>query len=211
MIFLSAGHYPAKPGASFNGRIEHAEAVRWVNRIAEVIGDACPVGIVPTGPLAIYKRDVTGIVKGPAGRPVIIGGKIDWINRQHIHTPAAILAEIHFNSDPSHAGKGSETLYCPGSQNGRRAAQMIQDAIGGLFSPNRGAKEGWYRMDRPGHSDYIGDIEGDEVVDALLLDTLPVSVIIEPLFIHETERLDQWWMTGCAAIAEVLMKFAATK
>ena len=31
MIFLSAGHYPSRPGAGFEGFFEHDEAMLWAD------------------------------------------------------------------------------------------------------------------------------------------------------------------------------------
>lgn len=187
MIVLSAGHHPQATGASYNGRIEHEEAVRWVGRIASLLAPSHVVNIVPTGTLE---------------------QKVACINRWHQQTPVSIAVEIHFNSDPQHAGRGSETLYCPGSRGGLAAAKIMQDSLGPIFPPSRGVKEGWYRMDKPGHIDYPGDTDGDEKIDYFLKTTLPVSLIVEPEFIHRATEIDSFWVVGCEVIADALKVIA---
>ena len=164
MILIGAGHYPESPGACFpvdnRSWCEHAEAVRWVTAIAHHLHLLEPVVIYPTG---------------------LLPRKVAFINEQ---TPT-LAVEIHFNSDPSGRGHGSETLYCPDSGKGRVIANIVQGALGSLLPPNRGAKEGWYKMDKPGHLDYPGDVEGDEKPDYFLKNTICPALIIEPAFIHD--------------------------
>ena len=50
MIFISAGHYPSKPGACFDSFCEHDETVIWAQAIAGALeGEAA---FVPPGPVA---------------------------------------------------------------------------------------------------------------------------------------------------------------
>lgn len=181
MLILSAGHYPNARGACFGDFCEHDEAVRWVSTIVHHINYRIGVLITPS---------------------LDLSGKVKWINSQN---SPALAVEIHFNSDPKHKGRGSETLYCPGSEKGRLVASAVQNAIAPLLKPNRGIKEGWYRMDRPGHEDYPGDIEGDEKPDYFLKATKCPALIIEPEFIHNREVIESMRETACEAIAEVLV------
>lgn len=165
MILLSAGHHPGDKGAvkfddnSFN---EYDEARKWVVALG---GELSLLGLryhsVPTGALS---------------------SKIKYIN--NFDEPVLMALEIHFNSAANYRAVGSETLYCPGSVKGKEYATKIQDAMAKVFKPSRGVKEGWYRQDKPGHVDYAGDVEGDEKKDAFLSQTKPVSLILEPEFIH---------------------------
>lgn len=134
MIFISAGHYPARPGAKWERFIEHDEAVVWQQMLCELLGDDCievPVGIL---------RD-----------------KVNFINERSMNGDIAI--EIHFNaardSNNNPIGRGCETLYYPGSEKGKHIAQLCQDALALVFPPSRGVKEGWYRMDPSRGADFF--------------------------------------------------------
>lgn len=125
MIFISAGHYPAAPGATFERFIEHDEAVLWADLMADQLGEAAT--LVPTG---------------------VLQTKVAFINSRLLNGDVAI--EIHFNSaiaDGKHVGRGCETLYYPGSEPGEHIATLCQEALALVFPPSRGVKEGWYRMD----------------------------------------------------------------
>lgn len=119
MLFLSAGHHPAAPGAAWRGLIEHTEAVRWVAELAQRLPAA---RVVP---------------------PSELGAKIRWINTRA--QPSDLAIEIHFNAaNPS--VRGSETLYNPGSGRGAVLAVDAQAALAKHFSPSRGIKPGWYQQ-----------------------------------------------------------------
>jgi len=185
LILLSAGHYPQAPGACNPSWCEHEEAQRWVWALAHILREQTHIQFVPTGTLT---------------------QKVKWING-YKGEPITIAAEIHFNSDPTSQGKGSETLYCPGSVNGKKAAELVQWHLGTLMVPNRGAKEGWYRMDKPGHIDYPGDIEGDEKPDYFLKATRPAAIILEPEFIHNAEKIQSNRNDACQLIARGLTDY----
>lgn len=185
MIALSAGHYPEKPGACWPPEsarwCEHDLAVHWVDQVALIVRQQVSVQVVPPGWL---------------------GDKVRFINA----LPACKLAvEVHFNSNASAKARGSETLFCPGSNRGARAAEAVQRLIGVVFPPDRGAKPGWHRMDRPGHVDYVGDVEGDEHVDYFLAKTQPVALIVEPEFIFNVKTLQDLELSGCRALAEGIL------
>ena len=182
MILLSAGHYPASPGACAFDWCEHEEAKRWVSRIVLLVRQQTHVDVVTTGPL---------------------GKKIKWING-YSREVVDLVVEIHFNSNVN--AKGCETLYCPGSAKGKQAAQIVQDALAPIFPPSRGIKEGWYRADKPGHKDYEGDVEGDEKLIAFLSQTNPVALILEPDFISQRARIEANRQIACENIAVALIK-----
>lgn len=186
MLLLSAGHYPKEPGACYpmdnRSWCEHEQAVKWMYRIGHYARDYTMVDFVPQ---------------------VWLGDKVRWINE---HNPKADLAvEIHFNSNAGGRSKGSETLYCPRSMKGGLAARIVQEAISSILPPNRGTKEGWYRMDMPGHVDYPGDIEGDEKVDYFLKKTDPVALILEPEFIYNRSTIEAVREVACDVIAKALV------
>jgi hypothetical protein len=205
MIILSAGHFPADPGACYPHDnphwCEHAEAEEWVNRIAPLVRQQMKVGVVPTGPLAIWS---------PPGRysRTLVGGKVFWINEQCRRNDVKLAVELHFNSDTSKRQRGCETLYCPGSAKGEVAAQIVQGAMAGLFPPSRGAKEGWHRMDHPGHVDYPGDVDGDEKIDFFLKATHCTALIIEPEFIYNRQTIESNRRAACEVIAAALIEAA---
>lgn len=180
LILLSAGHHPLARGASFGDFNEYDEAREWVDALVANMSDRAAVLRVPTGPLT---------------------EKVKWINDSN----ASLAIEIHFNSDPGHKGMGSETLYCPGSAKGKQLAEEIQQELGAIFHPSRGAKEGWYRMDKPGHEDYPGDIDGDEMPDYFLKYTNCPAILIEPEFIHNKTVIQGYREWACARLADVLI------
>lgn len=194
MILIGAGHYPAEPGAIFpepvngilqpNAFFEHEVAAAWVPLIADEIKRYVPVGIVPQAWL---------------------GDKVRMINSYVGIEPVYLAAELHFNSDPARKGRGCETLYCPGSKKGQRAAETVQRYLGTLITPDRGVKEGWYRMDKPGHIDYPGDVDGDEKPDYYLKATNMTALIIEPEFLHNRVTIEKLKNAACKAIAQALV------
>lgn len=185
MILVSAGHHaPGDPGACFESFCEHAEAMSWARAlVAYLRDDGIDAAMVPAGPL---KK------------------KVEYINS---YLPT-LAVEIHFNSaknaEGRHIGRGCETLYHPKSPAGRIAAQAMHDALAPIFPPGRGAKEGWYRMDKPGHVDYVGDVDGDEKIDYFLAATHCPAVIVEPQFIHLKTHIRVHAMEGCRALAECI-------
>lgn len=180
MIALSAGHNRKQKGACWEGHCEHEEAQRWVDLIyAEVFAEV-PVILVPGGTL----KDKVSFINGLSNCDVAV--------------------EIHFNAAGGR-GDGSETLYCPGSVRGRRIAGVVQTAVASVMTPDRGVKEGWYRMDRPGVKDYEGDVEGDEKPDYFLVQTRCPAVILEPEFIHNQTVINQFRDLTCEKIARALI------
>lgn len=167
MIFVSAGHYPASPGAKHQRFIEHDEAVLWANGIAESLGK--------------------NAFKVPSG---ILRTKIEYINARIWKNDIAI--EIHFNSCRDLKGEGSETLYLPGHRPGKRLACDIQDSLVGVFAPDRGANEGWYRDDESRGPDFF------------LAKTKCTSIIVMPEFVHNDEKIIGNREKGIQAIAEAL-------
>jgi hypothetical protein len=183
MIFLSAGHHVGAQGARWNGFTEWMEARQWVHTIHQMI---------PTGRSIVV----------PSG---LLRQKVDFINSKAKDDDIAI--EVHFNSavvNGRHVGTGCETLYYPGSVKGRKVSEAIQNALVPVFPPDRGVKEGWFRMDRPGTVDYDGDVDGDEKIDYFLEKTVCPAVILEPEFIHHTPLLMDNRQAGCVAIAGAL-------
>lgn len=186
MIHISAGHFPERPGACFGTFCEHNEAMHWAILIVEhLTQQGCGAVVVPTGPL---KK------------------KIEFINGSN----PQLAVEIHFNSfkiwedanrdglitddELHHAGRGCETLYYPESQKGVVLAHNVQDALTEFFPPDRGIKEGWYRMNPKNGPDYF------------LEKTACPSIIVEPDFIHKKNKIQDRRRDACIAIAEAVIK-----
>lgn len=179
-VLVSAGHYPARPGASFGDFLEHHEAVIWRNHLVDLLG-----------------RDLARAV--PVGT---LRQKADWIHRH----PATLAVEIHFNDAQRwvdrdgdgvqdadewlRIGRGSETLYYPGSVLGLAAATVIQDALASVFPPDRGTKPGYYRMDPRRGPDFFLRLPGI------------VCLIVEPEFVRNAEAIRARQDAGVAALAE---------
>lgn len=134
MIFVSAGHHPAAPGAKYEHFIEHDEAVGWAKLLVDALdeqGLLVPVGVLKT--------------------------KVEFINTRSMAGDVAI--EIHFNAakdaEGNNVGRGCETLYYPGSTAGMALAECCQKALTKLFQPSRGVKEGWYHMNPAKGADFF--------------------------------------------------------
>ncbi len=158
MIFISAGHHPAAPGAKYDRFIEHDEATIWADKMAHKL--ALDSVLVPVGTLS---------------------QKVAYINARIMTGDVAI--EIHFNAardkDNNPVGRGCETLYYPGSEAGERLAIQCQGALALVFPPDRGVKEGWYRMDPERGADFF------------LARTKCPAVILEPDFVHRSDLIIQ--------------------
>lgn len=173
MIFISAGHHAKMPGASYDGFNEFDEATIWSDKLCGLLGDKAIQ--VPTG---------------------VLREKVDFIN--HRDPSRSIAVEIHFNaakdSDGNNIGKGCETLYYPGSVYGKQIATVVNNAMAEIFSPDRGAKEGYYRMNPKNGPDFF------------LAKTKCPAIIIEPEFIHRKKKIVENRTTACEALAEAFVR-----
>ena len=181
MILVSAGHYLQAQGASWNGHTEWPQAVLWRDL------------------LVTYLQDL-----GEKVPSVNLRDKVEYINAAN----AVCAVEIHFNSAKVggvHVGSGCETLYHPGSIRGQQLAFRAHRALQNNFSPDRGIKAGWYKMDRPGVVDYDGDVDGDETIDYFLRETHCPAIIIEPEFIHRWDLIEHHRARTCMEMAKELI------
>ena len=177
MILVSAGHHKKAQGARWGEFTEWKQATLWRDLIVRYLGDI-----------------------GVAVPSTLLRDKVEFINANQ----AVCAIEIHFNSakvDGHHVGRGCETLHYPGSTLGIELAKATHRAVSRHFFPNRGIKEGWYRMDRPGKVGYHGDVDGDETIDYFLKATHCPAVILEPDFIHRINTIEQGRATTCKDIA----------
>ncbi len=173
-IILSAGHNPKARGASAGNLTEHDVAMKLIPKVVKILKDTgLTVSFVPTGSLS---------------------AKIGNANIESIANGGNALAiELHFNGSSSPSAVGNETLCCPGSVKGKKAAEAFNtkfmELAGDLVKKNRGVKEGWYKMDKPGQVDYSGDVDGDENIDAWLKDTNCTALILEPCFMSQLQEI----------------------
>ena len=174
MIILSAGHNPKQPGACNDEFCEHEIATRWIQKIHDRIEDIYPVDIVPTGSLS---------------------KKVGWINKKK---NVDLALELHFNSNIP--AMGCEALYYPGSAKGRILAETLCNGFEkrNLLQPNRGAKEGYYQMDR------------SKPIDYFLRKTKATAVILEPDFIYQKQRILEAEEEACYTIADLLLDYIST-
>ena len=174
MIFVSAGHHPAAPGATHERFTEYDEAIIWAEKLVELLGDEGM--LVPTG---------------------VLQSKVDYINSRLINGDIAL--EIHFNAaadgDGNPVGRGSETLYYPGSAKGEALATAVQAALADVFPPDRGVKEGWYRMDPNRGPDFF------------LKRTKCPAVILEPEFVHRNDIIIEKRDEAVEKLAIVLSEY----
>lgn len=169
MILLSAGHYPDSKGATYRRFNEHDEAVLWVDLLAYNLREKTEVLIVPTGR---------------------IKHKVAWSNRWQ----ADLFVEIHFNASASGEGKGSTTLYYPGSVKGKKAANIVQHVLGKRFPPDHGVRPGYYR----------GDPKRGPL--AVLKDTNCPALILEPEFVYQYDDIRAKRVIACQELSGALLE-----
>ena len=171
MIFVSAGHHAIKPGASFDGFCEFDEAELWADLIVKNLGDLA--------------------LRVPSG---VLRDKIEYINNRD--PVKSIAIEVHFNAavdaEGKNIGRGCETLYYPGSKDGKVLAEYCNDALSLVFEPNRGIKQGWYRMNPKNGPDFF------------LAKTNCPAAIIEPEFIHHKQTIQENRKAACDYLSEAL-------
>lgn len=187
-ILLSAGHHPYKTGASWNGIREYDVTERWVNEIIKYLESKnVKVIRIPTGSLT---------------------GKVNTVNK-HARNEPSVAVELHFNSAGKTYVQGNETLHYPYSESGKQLATAYNSAFMGrarkFVVKDRGVKEGWYRMDRPGIVDFYGDEDGDEMPDYWLRKTVCTSLILEPCFMCQLPDIGDDWVQVAHAVADSLV------
>ncbi|MCK5787944.1 MAG: N-acetylmuramoyl-L-alanine amidase [Chlamydiia bacterium] len=184
IIVLSKAHYPEKAGASYKGVTEHKLSIKWIgdlHRMLMLLG--YDVRIAPVGGLT---------------------SKVEFINNLN----ADLALEIHFNGSSNPNVSGVETLYCPNSKKGKVLAQIVHEKYAPTMRcKDRGIKEGWYKMDRPGVEDYPGDIDGDEIADYFLRKTNCPAIILEPDFISQYDNINLKQELACSEIVKGINKY----
>jgi len=195
-VAVSAGHNPDAKGASYKEANEYDEAVLWQDKIIELLGSwdqgSPNIHFIP-------KRVDTGSLREKVKQINAIKG-VD------------IAIEVHFNAAGDPNISGCETLFYPGSSAGREAGKFVNKEIfSAMQVKNRGVKEGWYKMDRPGVIDFPGDVDGDENPDYFLAKTRCASLILEPDFIAQIENIQARREAACAGICSAMYTLADRK
>lgn len=176
VYILSPGHNSKAVGACSGKTCEFPNTKTWVTAVERALTAMNrSVEIITAAGLTEKVKQVNGFVAKHKGKK-------------------CLAVEVHFNAGGSPTTKGCETLYCPGSVKGKAIATAYQsDFIKriALATPNRGVKEGWYRMDVPGKVDFPGDVDGDEHKDYFLEKTACPALILEPCFITEVDTANK--------------------
>lgn len=183
MILVSAGHYEERQGASYEGVTEWLETSPWRDSLVRHLGEDIGVA-VPDGDLA---------------------SKVEFINS----SPTSACIEIHLNSAKNNygqnVGRGSESLFYPGSIHGEELSSVLQFQLARFSRPDRGTKMGYFNQDIPGQVDYENDIEGDEKILYFLRKTHAAACVIEPFFIQQFEEARRQREACCKAMANSLV------
>jgi len=188
VVAISIAHYPESPGAGYNNIYEHQTSKIWISALRNK--------------LKFFNIEVP---VAPIGN---LESKVEFINR----TDTDLCLEIHFNGSYNPKVSGVETLYCPGSIKGKKLAKVVHSYYAGVMGVrDRGVKEGWYRMDRPGFEDYPGDKDGDERKDYFLQYTHCPALILEPDFISQIANIRNKQDEACMSIARGIDDYLENK
>lgn len=178
-VAVSPGHNASKVGACHEGFCEYPETESWRDVLA----------------VALAAKGIEVFKVNPAG----LTAKVASINAMD----CAMAIEVHFNACGGCGASGTETLYYPGSVKGKAAAELVHVRLhAAMGNKDRGVKEGWYKMDRPGVVDFYGDEDGDEMPDYFLRKTNCTALIVEPEFVEYSERIQAKRGEACKAMAE---------
>ena len=122
-VFISAGHFPQRPGACWRGFCEYDEADKWVKEIG----------------LAMHEEFATQVPPGA------IKSKVEYIRARAV--PGDVVVEIHFGySVGEHpSGRGCIAMHTPYDEESRELARVCLRAVSRYFAPSLGVTEGWYR------------------------------------------------------------------
>jgi len=198
-VAVSAGHNPEAKGAKTRDPVdrnkfiaEYDETTVWQAELIKQLE-----GLKTDPNLYLQPKFVqTGGLKA----------KVEEINAMK----PDLAIEIHFNAGAKTGG--CETLYAPNSVTGLKWAKVIHTAMAiAMANKNRGVKEGWYKMDRPGIVDYDGDVDGDEKPDYFLMKTQCVALILEPEFMYKIDNIRKKPLITCVAIANAVLQIADQK
>jgi N-acetylmuramoyl-L-alanine amidase len=185
---ISAGHFKAAKGAGYHGVYEWDIAKIWQNTLGELL---------------LHRGHTVFFVPHKD-----LKGKVAAINNSFGKFDLAL--EIHFNAGGNDSTSGAEVLHYPGGKvtNIKTAANISKAIATAMKIPDRGAKEGWYKMDRPNIVDYSGDVNGDESIDYFLRATNCPALIVEPEFIHHAVKWSTSTITDCCQAVIDALEFS---
>ena len=186
MILVSAGHHPYGKGACYRNFCEYDEAKVWQSLLVNFIGSGAMA--VPTGVLKEKVKFMRQYPNATLAVEIHFNAAVRWVDKDG--------DGVYDEGEDEHMGRGSETLYYPGSKKGKAAAEHVQTTLGEIFKPNRGAKEGWYKMNPEFGPDYF------------LARTRCTALIIEPEFIHRSALIQVTRERACKALAKTLQEVA---
>lgn len=190
-VAISAGHYPEKQGAVWDGISEFDEAQIWQREICESLRQWA---IAKAVDVVVHETQWGGLRQ-----------KVAEINSQSCD----LAIEIHFNAGGTARTSGAEILIYPNSAGGMSIARrMMKPLAEAMETKSRGIKEGWYRMDRPHVIDFEGDVMGDEVIDYFLRETNCPALILEPEFMQQIENIRRLREAGIEAIVNAITSHA---
>lgn len=172
-VGITSAHYPEAPGASWEGQSEHPESNQWSR-------------------LLVAKLIALGIDHVWYNKIKSLKRKVNTLNEDKCD----LYIEIHFNACGGCGASGSETLYFPGSDKGKSAAEIMQKHLApAMGNTDRGAKPGWYQMDPSKGPDYF------------LKATNNTALIIEPEFIEHYLAIKDKREAGTSAIAAAINEY----
>jgi len=161
MLAISVGHHENAKGAIYKHYNEYELALLWSSLICRHLTKKFVV--------------VSGLLRNKTKRINVLG--------------CSMALEIHFNSELTKKAAGHEVLYYPGSSKGKMFADKINTVLSGYFKPDRGIKEGYYKLNK------------NNGVNFFLSNTKCPSIIIEPEFIFNIDEINKQDVACCKAIA----------
>lgn len=167
-VAVSPGHGAGSDvGACHEGFCEYPETEAWRDGLADAL--------LKKG-IEVFKVDAAGLTD-----------KVKSINAMDCQ----LAIEIHFNACGGCGASGAETLYYPGSVNGKAAAELVQAQLcAAMGNRDRGVKKGYYQMNPDKGPDYF------------LKATNCTALIVEPEFVEYPDRIQSKRGKACEAMAE---------
>ena len=183
-VALSIGHSPKEGGAVMSDGSKYSEYRFWQEKL----------------PMLKEALQALGHEAVITNRSYAGGTSPSYAAKACNATGADLAIEFHFNVAESCRATGTETLYWHKSTNGKRAAELVNDAMcEALKLPCRGIK--------PVSS------ASDRAASYFTRTTMP-AILVEPAFagsnVTDCDRLQERVALLCKAIAHAVHTYAAT-